>query len=71
MRLKSKDVTFSHHVATVALPFVDGFNANLMIAKGNLSKETLKAVTNEFSKLPDVVPVFHNMGNHELSNFSH
>ena len=64
-------MTFSHHVATVALPIIDGFNANLMIAKGNLSKETLKAMTNEFSKLPVVVPVFHNMGNHELSNFSH
>lgn len=52
---------------------IDGFNANSIDANDsgrNLSKEALEAVMIEFSKLPDGVPVFHNMGNHELYNFS-
>ena len=49
MRLKSKDVTFSHHVATVALPIIDGFNANLMITKGNLSKKKKKKLVSAWS----------------------
>lgn len=52
---------------------IDGFNADLIDTNDsgrNFSQEALEAVMNEFSKLPDGVPVFHNMGNHELYNFS-
>jgi len=52
---------------------IDGFNASLVDANGderNFSKEALVAVMKEFSKLPHEMPVFHNLGNHELYNFS-
>ncbi|KAL9970284.1 hypothetical protein ACROYT_G022635 [Oculina patagonica] len=39
-------------------------------SKRNFSKEALDAVMNEFSKLPHEIPVLHNVGNHELYNFS-
>ena len=52
---------------------IDGFNAGLIDANDserNFSQEALDAVMKEFSKLPLEIPVFHNMGNHELYNFS-
>ena len=52
---------------------IDGFNASLVDASDNqrsFSKEALDAVMKEFSKLPLEMPVFHNLGNHELYNFS-
>ena len=52
---------------------IDGFNASLVDANDNernFSKEALDAVMKEFSKLPHGMPVFHNLGNHELYNFS-
>ena len=52
---------------------IDGFNASVVDANDNernFSKEALDAVMKEFSKLPREMPVFHNLGNHELYNFS-
>ena len=52
---------------------IDGFNASLVDANNderNFSKEALDTVLKEFSKLPHEMPVFHNLGNHELYNFS-
>ena len=52
---------------------IDGYNSHLVDAsdnKRNFSKEALDTVLNEFSKLPLGTPVFHNVGNHELYNFS-
>ena len=52
---------------------IDGFNSGLVDAsenERNFSREALDAVMNEFSKLPPKTPVIHNMGNHELYNFS-
>ena len=52
---------------------IDGFNSSQVDANDsnrNFSKEALDAVMKEFSKLPREVPVLHNLGNHELYNFS-
>lgn len=52
---------------------IDGFNSTLVDAtdnERNFSREALDAVLNEFSKLPANTPVIHNIGNHELYNFS-
>ena len=52
---------------------IDGFNSGLVDAvdnERNFSKEALDAVLREFSKLPTNMPVLHNIGNHELYNFS-
>ena len=52
---------------------IDGFNSGLIDANDserNFSQEAFETVMNEFSKLPHETPVFHNMGNHELYNFS-
>lgn len=52
---------------------IDGFNSHLVDAsdnKRNFPKEALDTVLNEFSKLPHATPVLHNLGNHELYNFS-
>ena len=52
---------------------IDGYNSHLVDASDNernFSKEALDTVVNEFSKLPHETPVFHNLGNHELYNFS-
>ena len=52
---------------------IDGFNSSLVDvydSKRNFSQEALDAVMNEFSKLPHEIPVLHNVGNHELYNFS-
>ena len=52
---------------------IDGFNSHLVDASDNqrnFSKEALDTVLKEFSKLPYGTPVFHNLGNHELYNFS-
>ena len=52
---------------------IDGYNSHLADASDNqrnFSKEALDTVLNEFSKLPHETPVLHNVGNHELYNFS-
>lgn len=52
---------------------IDGFNSRLVDADDNeinFSREALDAVMNEFSKLPPQTPVVHNVGNHELYNFT-
>ncbi|KAJ7379640.1 hypothetical protein OS493_014036 [Desmophyllum pertusum] len=52
---------------------IDGFNSSLVDendSERNFSKEAFDAVVNEFSKLPREIPVLHNIGNHELYNFS-
>lgn len=52
---------------------IDGFNSGLVNTdenKTNFSREALDAVLQEFSRLPSNIPVIHNIGNHELYNFS-
>ena len=52
---------------------IDGFNSAIVDAddnKRNFSREALEAVMKEFSQLPSKMPVLHNVGNHELYNFS-
>lgn len=52
---------------------IDGFNSAIVDAddnKRNFSREALEAVMKEFSRLPSKMPVLHNVGNHELYNFS-
>ncbi|XP_022789819.1 manganese-dependent ADP-ribose/CDP-alcohol diphosphatase-like [Stylophora pistillata] len=52
---------------------IDGFNTDLNDANDserNSSQDALDLVMREFSKLPPEIPVFHNLGNHELYNFS-
>lgn len=52
---------------------IDGFNTEVVTTDKNgrnISREALDAVLQEFSKLPSNTPVLHNIGNHELYNFS-
>ena len=52
---------------------IDGFNSRREDGdenERNFSIEALDSVINEFSKLPAKMPVLHNVGNHELYNFS-
>ena len=52
---------------------IDGYNSHLVDVSDNMrnfSKEALDTVLNAFSTLPHGTPVFHNIGNHELYNFS-
>ena len=48
---------------------IDGINSRKSTAERNRSEEAFRAVLNEFSSLPQI-PLVHNIGNHELYNFS-